>query len=196
MGIISSSLHCVALCLLLLAQERAVVAQTSERHSAGSPTRPLKLSKGTFIAFELLERVSSADARNGQTIRLAVREDVKESGVVLIPKGSPATGVVRRLSRAAPGKRNGFFRISPVRITLPDGREVRMDEFPPGEDSCGSGGSCRVVPAPFVPFILLGLGGIRDGPGPKKDGVEKVLPASSWAYGYTQKTVRINPAVP
>ena len=188
-------LLCIGISVLLPAQQREMAAQAPADDSASATGMPVKLHKGTFIAFELLEAVSSADARNGQTVRLAVREDVKENGVILIPKGSPGVGAVKNAMKSVTGRRDGYFEVVAARITLPDGTELRIGESAPGEDSCGSGGSCRLIPLPLAPLYLAGLmGNAHDERGRKEEGTEKELAAGAWVYGYSQRTISVTPA--
>jgi len=183
--------------LMPLGLQREMAAQMPAADSTSTTSKPVKLRKGTFIAFELLETVSSADAQDGQTVRLAVRKDVKENDAILIPKGTTGVGVVKHVMKAVPGRHDGYFEVVATRLILPDGTELRMGESAPGEASCGSGGSCRVIPLPFAPLFLAGLmGSPNDGRGLKEEGTEKVLIASSWVYGYSQSTIRITPARP
>jgi hypothetical protein len=116
--------------------------------------------KDTEINFVLLESVSSATATKGQLIRMAVEEDVVIHGVVAIPKGTLATGVVSNVRKAKLGIKDGRLEVRPIAMTIANGVEAKLKENRTGEDACGDFGPCwamYIFFAPAVPFALIGL---------------------------------------
>ena len=149
---IFQSVLCICLAPLLVAEQAASPALTpAEEHG------PIVLKKGTEVKLVLLEMVSSATAKNGQKVRMAVSEDVTLNGAILIPKGTLAAGEVTELRKAKPQKRNAFLEIKPIDLTLADGTRLKLREYQPGEDACGDFGPCWAMWTFFGPLVLLGL---------------------------------------
>jgi hypothetical protein len=90
----------LSLCPLLVAQQAA-----SPVSAPTEASKPIVLKKRTFVEVVLLETVSSATATKGQSMRMAVENDVKIDGVVAVPKGTSATDIVVRAGKAVPGKK-------------------------------------------------------------------------------------------
>jgi hypothetical protein len=131
--------------------------------SPQTPAGKSKLKRGLQIEFVLLDSVSSKDAFKGQTIRFAVAEDVLAGGLVVIPRGTPATGVVSSVRKGVPGKQDGDVELEPRAILLADGSRLKLGGYPPGEDACGDMGPCwaLITFAIAVSPILITLGLIR-----------------------------------
>ncbi|MGB0065219.1 MAG: hypothetical protein WBP85_12300 [Terracidiphilus sp.] len=142
---------CLAFSPLLVAQQAA-----SSIEAPTNTSKPVVLSKGTEVVFALLESVSTATAKNGQEVRLAVANDVEVNGSIVIPKGTHATGKVTQLRKAIAGKRDGSFSIKPISLTLTDGKQLKLREHPP--DACEPDGPCWLLNAlamPFYPLLLI-----------------------------------------
>lgn len=151
---------CSCVALLMIVQQLEISAQTPSPEPAdpNAKTTQVRLQKGQQVDLQLLESVSSATARNGQLVQLATASDVVENDIVAIPKGTPAVGVIKHLSKALPGKKNGYLEIEASQLTLPNGTTVKLGEYPPGDDACGDMGPCWalfIIAAPFTPLILL-----------------------------------------
>jgi len=166
------SLFAPCLCFLmttsLFAQETAAVATIAvqppvvESHAA-TPTL-VKLKPGTEVDLALLDPVSSATAVKGQPVKFVVAKDVIAEGLVVIPTGTPATGIVRAVRKGAKGKHNGYVVLQPQTVALADGTMLTLKEYPPGEPTCGNLGPCFglvaavVLLAPiWAPIIGLGM---------------------------------------
>ena len=118
------------------------------------------LPKDTEVATIILETVSSATARKGQVVRLAVAKDIMIDGRIVIPKGTSATGVIARLQKGILGTRDGYLDVRPVAVTLAEGTRVKLKEYPTGQDSCGDLGPCWAFPLFVVaisPFVIAAL---------------------------------------
>ncbi len=137
---------CICLSPLVVAQQVASPIST-----------PVVLKKGTEVKLVLFETISSATAKNGQKVRMAVAEDVTLNGAIVIPRGSLATGEVTEIRKAKPQKRNGFFVIKPIDFMLADGTRLKLREYRPGEDSCEDFGACWAMWTFFGPLMLLVL---------------------------------------
>ena len=180
---------CVCLSPLLAAQQIA-------------HTRPLELTirRDTEINFITLEPVSSATASKRQMVRLAVATDLVIQGVVAIPKGTPATGEVSRLTKGVPGKRDGFIRVVPTSLTLADGTLVKLKENRTGEDDCADMGPCwvlAIVSAPLLPAILIKkLLDDQERPKEKPQGKEQILETGYPVEGFATNRIVVRATVP
>ena len=159
-------------------------------------TAQIKLEKGQEVELQLLESVSSATGRNRQVVKLATVSDVVENGIIAIPKGAPAVGVVKHVRKALPGKKNGYLEIEASELTLPNGTIVKLGEYPPGDDACGDMGPCWalfIAAAPFTPLLLVRwLAGSASNGTVKVEGKDKVLPVGEAVRAYTQHTLRLD----
>ena len=89
------------------------------------PLGPNEVGVGTTIRVHLLERLSTADAQEGQTFRSRVASDVVQDGRVLIPAGSEIDGRVKNVSSGSFGG-HGSMQLNPETVILPDGARFRM----------------------------------------------------------------------
>ena len=163
--------------------------QTPDYGSAASGTpnaNHIVIPRGTEVRLVLLQTLSSATARNGQKVNLAIAKDVTVNGVLAIPQGTPATGIVKRLKKAVPDRKNGFLEVEPSDLSLPDGSSIALRLYPPGEDACGDMGPCWVLYTLLGPFAVAGKmrNSIENGKH-REPGEDKVLPASQEIFGYT-----------
>lgn len=117
----SISVAAAALTLLL---STSAVAQTSggASSSAAEPVAPpapgvmvlpnpatpnTMLARGTPIRLRTLSQLHSQENRTGERFDLEVAEDVMLNGVVVIPRGSPATGEITRVRKKGMWGRSG-----------------------------------------------------------------------------------------
>jgi hypothetical protein len=118
-------------------------------------------TKSAQIRFVLLEPISSATAVSGQQLRFAVDQDVTVNGTVVIRRGTLATGVVSHVTKAIPGKRDGFITVEPRTTSLVNGYSAKLARNLPGEDDCGDMGPCVglaafvVIVSPIIAGILV-----------------------------------------
>ena len=92
------------------AQKQADVTQPAQTENA----RPVGrfLPAGTLVSLSPMQEISSKHMREGQRFPFVVVEDVVENGVVVIPRGSSATGIVTAQTGRAIGGKSGKFDIS------------------------------------------------------------------------------------
>lgn len=82
----------------------------------------VRVRAGTEVRLVLDEELSSEGARKGQVFRLEVGEDVRTQGHVVIPRGTPAEGVVvRAQAREAYGK-PGVLQLKVLAVQVGDRR--------------------------------------------------------------------------
>jgi len=186
-----SSTLCFVLAPLLVAQDMATTPVTT---AAESGRTLAMLPRGTEVKLLLLESVSASKAENGQEVRMAVAEDVRANGAVVIPKNTPAMGKVNELIKPVSGKRNGYLSVNPASLKLPDGTGIKLREYSPGEDSCGDFGPCWVLYTLFGPLVLIGL--IKTSIENRKlseAGTDRTEHAGSVLSGYTGRDLRLRP---
>ena len=86
---------------------------------------PGEVGEGTIIRVRLLDRLSTADSKNGDSFRTRVASDVLQYGKVLIPAGAEIDGRVMNVSTGSLGG-HGSMRLNPDTVILPDGSRYRL----------------------------------------------------------------------
>ena len=89
------------------------------------PPPPGEVGYGTVIHVRLLNQLSTALNRAGDTFRSRVTQDVLEDGTVVIPTGSEIEGKVMRVSSGGFGAA-GYMDLRPETVILPDGTRYQM----------------------------------------------------------------------
>jgi hypothetical protein len=123
-------------------QEIATIPLQPPAATPEPSSKPGVLARGTEVHLVLLDSISSATAKKGQTVHFAVAQDAKEGGVVVIPRGTPAEGIVTHIRKGIPGKHDGTLQLEPRQILLSDGSRLKLSRNRPGEDDCGDMGPC------------------------------------------------------
>jgi hypothetical protein len=90
-----------------------------------APLGPNQLGEGTTIRARLLERISTADSRDGDRFHARVASDVLQAGQVLIPAGAEIDGRIEDVSSGHFGG-HGSMNLVPETVTLPDGSRFRL----------------------------------------------------------------------
>ena len=70
------------------------------------------LPAGTLVSLTPLQEISSKHITEGQRLQFIVVNDVSENGVVVIPRGSQATGIITMQTGRAIGGKSGKFDIT------------------------------------------------------------------------------------
>jgi hypothetical protein len=179
---------CITLCPLFVAQQAAPPVSVSTVTSG-----PIVLKKQAGVSLLLLEAVSSATATEGQSVRMAVKEDVSTGGVVVIPRGTPATGVVVRARKAVLGKKDGSVSIEPVSVNPANSNPIALRHY---KYTLEDDGMCRgfldclplIVAAP-----MYGVGDLIAYPFRKHHvaGEDEVLPACSEQWSVVARSILI-----
>ncbi|MCG2839868.1 hypothetical protein L6Q21_02580 [Sandaracinobacter sp. RS1-74] len=103
----------------------ASAAAPAAAQPAPAPASARTLPPSTPIKLNSLEEVSSKTVEVGTKVRFAVAEDVVEGGVVVIPRGAPATGTVSWKTGRAIGGKSGKFEVTFDEVTV-NGRSLRL----------------------------------------------------------------------
>ncbi|MFN7174037.1 MAG: hypothetical protein ACK4MT_04910 [Thermaurantiacus tibetensis] len=83
------------------------------------------LPANTPIPLVALEEVSSSGLQVGTRVRFSVAEDIINRGVVVIPRGSPATGTITWKTGKAVGGKSGKFDVTFDEVVV-DGNRFRL----------------------------------------------------------------------
>ena len=75
------------------------------------------LSAGTLVSLTPIEELSSKHLKEGERYPFLVVTDVTENGVVVIPRGSTAMGVISKQTGRAIGGKSGKFDVSFQSVT-------------------------------------------------------------------------------
>lgn len=75
------------------------------------------LPAGTIVSLTPLEQLTSKHMREGERHQFIVVNDVMDNGVVVIPRGSPATAVVTMQTGRAVGGKSGKFDVTFENVT-------------------------------------------------------------------------------
>src|SRR5215468_7474839 len=90
---------------------------------------PFVLPKGTQVRLKVLKTVNSASAHTSDAMEFAVIEDVLVDGVVVIPKGAKATGVVDSVETKKRFGRGGSLAFHIASVRLADNEQAPLHCF-------------------------------------------------------------------
>jgi hypothetical protein len=200
---------CVALCPLLVAQQTTSGEQsptTPDLASAGQPkVAAITIPRKTVVELALLETVSSATAQKGQAVRLVVKKDVVVNGTVVIPRGTPASGLVTFVRKGVAGKSDGSLRVKPLGLILPDGSSIELRGYTYNDDDadgvCEGFVSCLglnvIVVSISLPFaIAYSVTSLFQRHHAAKPGIDQTLAVCSTLLGSTKAKSHISRVVP
>ncbi len=156
----------VPLLLAALVAQQAPQVSTPASHAPGAVTAAAPaqqpsasiLQDGTPIKLRLLNKLDSHTAKNGDEILLGVVNDVVVSGVTVLRRGSPATGVVTQGEASKTLGRAGklSFTINDIKLRNGGKAPVRAFNRTSGENRTGEMIGVMVeVPIVAAPFFLL-----------------------------------------
>lgn len=129
------------LCLSLIGKGRALADK-------------VVIKAGTSVAVEVMENLNSKLNSTGETVHLRVVEDVKVGNVVVIPKGSSATGKIGETKASQSVGRGGEIEFYVLQVSAIDGQPVSIDK-----DTLGSEGRQRTG-ATVGYTLLFGIPGL------------------------------------
>lgn len=186
-------LLCCGLAGLLAIQTCAAQSQTPRPVAPPLPpvTGPefVTIPKGTKVYLTLMETVSSATAQNGQKIQLTVAKNIVIDGLVIVPKGSAATGILRHVKKAVPRKRNGNIELSSAVIQVTKRKKLKLGEN--SRSVCGHSSRCWVKAPILLPFAWLVVWAMTYDPDDRPSGTDVVMGPSFEIDLFTRGEVRI-----
>jgi hypothetical protein len=137
--------------------ERAEVSDPDGDIVHPAPLPPGQLGPGTEIRVRLLDRLSTAENRSGDTFKCRVASDVLQGNEILIPAGAEIDGTVVDASTGHLGG-HGSMLLRPETVILTDGSRFHLYAQTSG--------------APDSNARVRGEGNITPGSRLKKDGIE------------------------
>ncbi len=125
-----------------------------------APLAPGEIGEGTTIRVRLLNRLSTAETRDGDFFRSRVASDVLQDGQVLIPTGSEIDGRVTNVSTGSLGG-HGSMRLNPETVILPNGSRYRLYAQVSGTPGSGTrvGSEGQINPGSHVKRDSIEYGG-------------------------------------
>ena len=119
--------------------------------SAQTPSKTIKIRDGTLVHLSLQDSLSSATNKADDPVHFEVTADVKLGHLVVIPRGSMASGHVVDVKPKSILGRSGKLDFTVDHIKAPDGTDVRLraSSTRKGEETSGS-----LLLAPFN--LILG----------------------------------------
>ncbi len=132
---------CFILCPLLLAQQApATIATLDAAHSSApipaadahqSVSEFVTIPRKTQIGLMLLDPVSSATSKRGDSIRYVIEKDVVVDGIIVIHAGTPVAGIITKVQRAVPHERDGRIEFEPKEVEIDKHHALRFTDSPP-----------------------------------------------------------------
>ena len=98
-----------AICAAALLLSSGALAQATPAVPAPAATGAVTLRAGTMVAVTPMKEIASSKVNVGDSFEFTVVNDVVENGVVVIPRGSKATGVIKWKTGKAIGGKSGKF---------------------------------------------------------------------------------------
>lgn len=155
----------VACCLLLTIQmiEVSAVAQQSSTASGSSQDSVASckqpcLEDGTPIKLRISQTVSSADAHVDDRVQFEVLEEIKNSDVVIVPKGGIAWGTVTEAQPKRRMARGGKLEIVMDSVRLADGEKAALRATKGGSGGGHTGAmTAGIVATALVCFVCAPL---------------------------------------
>lgn len=89
-------------------------------------TKTLKIQDGTVIRVIFTQELSSEKNHPGDTVPCEIAEDIKVDNVVVIAKGTPATGQVSQAEKRGGWGKSGTLAFSIDYVKAVDGSNVRL----------------------------------------------------------------------
>jgi hypothetical protein len=130
--------------------------ETTQPRSPQNSTGILK--DGTPVKLRLLKKLDSRDAKNGDEIQFEVVNHLVVGGVVVLRRGSLATGVVSQAEASKTVGRAGRLSFTINDIKLRDGSKLPVRAFTQARGENLAGGMVvpmLVAPVVAAPFFLL-----------------------------------------
>ncbi|NJC05480.1 hypothetical protein GGQ97_001273 [Sphingomonas kaistensis] len=110
--IVRAGLGAAALCLASASLAQAVGT------SAMASTAPVMVRAGTMVAMTPMAEIASSKVKVGDSFEFTVVNDVVENGVVAVPRGAKALGMIKWKTGKAIGGKSGKFEIEFKQLTV------------------------------------------------------------------------------
>jgi hypothetical protein len=118
--IVRAGFGAVALCLASTS-----LAQTAGTASTMTSSGPVMVRAGTMITVTPMAEIASSKVKVGDNFEFTVVNDVVENGVVAVPRGAKALGMIKWKTGKAIGGKSGKFEIQFKQLTV-NGKTVPL----------------------------------------------------------------------
>lgn len=95
-------------------------------NGVGAQSKSVVIKAGTPVELQSVKTVLARDVEVGDNVKFSVVSDVKSNGVVLIPAGSMADGVVTEAKKSSLAGTKGRLSVDVKSVTLADGTKVPL----------------------------------------------------------------------
>jgi hypothetical protein len=147
---------CAFAMILSLAAQACYAQDNAAPVVAAKPgSSPVEIPKLVEVWWHVAAPISSATANRGDTVKLEIDKDVVINGIVVIPRGTAAEGVVSHATKAVPAKKDGVLDVVATQVFMPEGKVLKLRPYLPGEDACGDMGPCWALKAAVVPLEVI-----------------------------------------
>src|SRR6202167_4252168 len=162
--------RCVSVfcCLLLILPMTEVSTAAQQKSTATAPDQiPVAacnqpcLEDGTPVKLRISQTVSSADAHVNDRVQFEVLEEIRISGVLIVPKGGIALGTVTEAQPKRRMARGGKLEIAMDSVRLTDGEKTALRATKGGNGGGHTGAMTAGIVAtalifwPAAPFFLF-----------------------------------------
>jgi PEGA domain len=137
-------------------RQTLAASSTPTRQAASSPERsllPNTLMDGTPIKLRLDRTISSADEKVGNEVNFDVIEEIKVNDVVIIPKGSVATGTVTEADHKKSMGRAGKLDVNIDYVRMADGEKAALTATEGGKAGGHTGAMTGAIVATSIIFF-------------------------------------------
>jgi hypothetical protein len=185
----------IVVCCMLstaLAQSSSAPAPSGQSQSTNAPahgtSKGFVLEDGTAVTLRLGRSLSSADAQAGDRVDFEVAEEISVDRIVVIPKGSPASGTVVEAHKKRRMGRAGKLDVTIDSVQLVDGEKatLRAVKESQGGSHAGimAGGmvATSLIVWPAAPVFLL------------MHGKDVTFPEGTEVTAYISGDVKLDPA--
>jgi hypothetical protein len=117
---VRAGLGAAALCLASVS-----LAQSTGTASTMASSGPVMVRAGTMLAVTPMTEIASSKVKVGDTFEFTVVNDVVENGVVAVPRGAKALGIIKWKTGKAIGGKSGKFEIQFKQLTV-NGKTVPL----------------------------------------------------------------------
>lgn len=138
------------------------------------------LAAGTRVPMRTVEALSSRTARQGQRFGLEVTEAVLVDDLVVIPKGAPGIGEVRRVVEKGIFGKSGKLEVQVLFVTV-GGSRIRLDGRTRDKGSSGAVGVALGLPLVGISSAFI-------------SGTSARIPAGTAIEGFVYEDLPLRPA--
>jgi hypothetical protein len=146
--------------LAATAPQPVVAVQAAPMVVGQTPANANVLPAGTNIRLRTLTGLSSKDNKAGQQFDLEVAQDVMLNGIVVIPRGSPATGEVSMVKKKGMWGKSGKMETRVLSVRA-NGKDIPVHGTVSDKGDAGTAGVvASIVVLPIAGFFVTGTSAV------------------------------------